>query len=64
MEILSGIGVAIERALTYVESHHWIFGVLVVGYIFYLHDKSLHHRLDALDKRIDEVIRRLAVGQN
>jgi hypothetical protein len=34
--------------------------VLIVGYIFHLHDKSLHARLDAIDKRLDEVRRRLA----
>jgi hypothetical protein len=34
--------------------------VLIVGYIFRLHDKSLHARLDAIDKRLDEVRRRLA----
>lgn len=63
MDILSSVGNVIERALTYVETHHWIFGVLAIGYILYLHDKSLHHRFDALDRRIDEVIKRLAVGQ-
>jgi hypothetical protein len=32
----------------------------LVGYIFYLHDKSLHVRFDMLDKRLDEIRKRLA----
>jgi hypothetical protein len=43
------------------ETHHWIFGFLAGGYIFYLHDRGLHARFDALDRRIDEVRKRLAV---
>jgi hypothetical protein len=65
MELLSGIfvwiGHAIEAALSYVETHHWIFGFVLIGYMFYLHDRSLHARFDALDKRVDEVRKRLAV---
>ena len=34
---------------------------LGLGYIFYLQDRSLHARFDALDKRIDEIRKRLAV---
>ena len=41
-EIVVAVGHVIERVLAYVETHHWIFGFLVVGYIFYLHDRSLH----------------------
>jgi hypothetical protein len=52
--IVTAVGHAIESVFAYVESHHWIFG-------FVLHDRSLHARFDALDKRIDEVRRRLAV---
>jgi hypothetical protein len=44
-----------------VETHHWIFGFLAAGYIFYLHDRGVHARFDALDKRIDEIRKRLAV---
>jgi hypothetical protein len=55
------IGHAIEAVLVYVETHHWIFGLVVIGYLFYLHDRSLHARFDALEKRIDEVRKRLAV---
>ena len=67
MEFLSGIfawiGHAIEALFNYVESHHWIFGLVVVGYILYLHDRSLHARFDALDKRIDELRKRMAVDR-
>ena len=59
--IIASIGHAIERVFVYVESHHWIFGLLALGYIFYLHDRSLHARFDALDKRIDEIRKRLAI---
>ncbi|MBV9565779.1 MAG: hypothetical protein JOY90_35795 [Bradyrhizobium sp.] len=55
------IGHAIEAALAYVESHHWIFGLLALGYIFYLHDRALHARFDALEKRVDEIRKRLAL---
>ncbi|MBR0691854.1 hypothetical protein [Bradyrhizobium lablabi] len=61
LSIFAGIGHAIELAFGYVESHHWVFGLLLIGYLFYLHDRSLHARFDALDKRIDEVRRRLAM---
>jgi hypothetical protein len=61
-DIIVSVGHAIEQVLTYVESHHWIFGFLAVGYIFYLHDRALHARFDALDKRIEEIRKRLAVG--
>jgi hypothetical protein len=60
-EIVVTVGHVIEQVLVYVETHHWIFGFLVVGYIFYLHDRSLHARFDALDKRIDEIRKRLAI---
>ena len=32
-EIVVAVGHVIERVLAYVETHHWIFGFLVVGYI-------------------------------
>jgi hypothetical protein len=62
MGFLALIGGTIEQVLGYLERHHWFFGVLVIGYIFHLHDKSLHARFDALDKRLDEIRRRLACG--
>jgi hypothetical protein len=59
--IVGFVGHAIEAVLGYVETHHWIFGLIAIGYIFYLHDRALHARFDALDKRIDEVRKRLAI---
>jgi hypothetical protein len=59
--VLAFIGHAIETVLVYVESHHWIFGFLAGGYIFYLHDRGLHARFDAIDKRLDEIRKRLAI---
>jgi hypothetical protein len=58
--IVVAVGHAIGQAIGYVETHHWIFGFFALGYIFYLHDRSLHARFDALDKRIDEIRKRLA----
>jgi hypothetical protein len=60
-DIVVSVGHAIEQVLLYVETHHWIFGFLAGGYIFYLHDRGLHARFDALDKRVDEIRKRLAV---
>jgi hypothetical protein len=53
-------GSATEHVLGYLERHHWLFGVLVIGYIFHLYDKSLHARFDALDRRLGEIRKRLA----
>jgi hypothetical protein len=65
MDVLLGviafIGHAIEAVLGYVESHHWIFGLAALGYIFYLHDRALHARFDAIDRRIDEIRKRPAI---
>ena len=58
---LGSVGHAIDQVLAYIESHHWIFGLLAVGYFFYLHDRSLHARLDTLERRLDEIRKRLAV---
>jgi hypothetical protein len=60
LAIVVSVGHAAEQILLYVESHHWIFGFLAGGYIFYLHDRALHSRFDALDKRMDEIRKRLA----
>ena len=60
MDVIFAVGNAIEQFIKYVESHHWVFGFVVGGYVFYLHDKSIHVRFDALDKRIDEIRKRLA----
>ena len=65
MDVLWGIfafvGHAIDVMLVYVETHHWIFGLAAFGYLFYLHDRAVHARFDALDKRIDEIRKRLAI---
>jgi hypothetical protein len=58
--IVVAIGHAVEQVIGYVESHHWIFGFAAIGYVFYLQDRGLHARFDALDKRIDEIRKRLA----
>jgi hypothetical protein len=58
--IVVSVGHAIEQVLVYVESHHWIFGFLAAGYVFYLHDRGLHARFDALERRVDEIRKRLA----
>ena len=58
--ILGFISSGIEQILRYVETHHWVFGFLAAGYILYLHDKSLHARFNALEKRMDEIRKRLA----
>jgi hypothetical protein len=59
--IVASTGHAIEQVLVYIEMHHWTFGFLAGGYIFYLHDRAVHARFDALDKRVDEIRKRLAV---
>ena len=59
--ILGFAGHAIEAVLAYVESHHWIFGFLAAGYLFYLHDRAVHERFDAIEKRVDEIRKRLAL---
>jgi hypothetical protein len=59
--IVGFIGHAIEAVLGYVETHHWIFGLVALGYVFYLHDRALHARFDAIEKRVDEIRRRLAI---
>jgi hypothetical protein len=60
LDIVNIFGSATEEALRYLEHHHWLFGITVIGYIFRLHDKSLHARFNVLDKRVDEVRKRLA----
>ncbi len=59
--IFAFIGHAIEAVLAYVETHHWIFGFLVAGYIFYLHDRAVHARFDELEKQVQEIRKRLAL---
>jgi len=57
---IAAVGRGLDQVLIYMESHHWFFGFFVIGYLFYLHDKSLHARFDALDKRVDEIRKRIA----
>ena len=62
--LLSAMGVvghAIEAVMSYVERHHWIFGFLGLGYVFYVQNRALHARFDALEKRVDEIRKRLAI---
>ena len=63
LDLITLVGDTTEKIVGYLEHHHWFFGVIVVGYLFRLHDKSLHARLDALDKRLDEIRRRLVCDQ-
>jgi hypothetical protein len=60
LSLVNNIGSATEPALRYLEHHHWFFGIILIGYIFRLHDKSLHARFSALDKRVNEIRKRLA----
>ena len=58
--LVAFLGSATEQILGYLERHPWFFGLIVIGYMFHLHDKSLHARFDALEKRTDEIRKRLA----
>ena len=60
IDFVSTIGGASEQALGYLEHHHWLFGFVVFAYLFRLHDRSVHARFSALDKRVDEIRKRLA----
>jgi hypothetical protein len=55
------VGHAIEAMFAYIEGHHWIFGFGGLAYIFYLQDRGPHARFDALEKRVDEIRKRLAI---
>ena len=59
--IVAFMGHAVEAVLGYVETHHWIFGFLVAGYLFYLHDRAVHARFDELEKQVQEIRKRLAL---
>ena len=59
-DLLSAIASAAEQALRYLENHHWFFGFILFGYVFRLHDRSVRARFSALNKRVDEIRRRLA----
>jgi hypothetical protein len=51
---------ASEHALQYLEQHHWFFGFLLFAYLCRLHDLRVHARFSALDKRVDEIRKRIA----
>jgi hypothetical protein len=61
LDAIAFVGHAIEAMLLYVETHHWIFGLIALGYIFYLHDRAVHARFDAIEKKVDEIRKRLAL---
>jgi hypothetical protein len=54
------IGSTTERSVRYLDYHHWFFGIMLIGCIFRLYDKSIHARFSALHKRVDEIRKRLA----
>jgi hypothetical protein len=58
--LFCAIASAAEQALRYLENHHWLFGFIVFAYVFRLHDRSVHARFSALDRRVDEIRKRLA----
>jgi hypothetical protein len=62
VNLINVIGGASNDALQYLEQHHWLFGFLIFAYLFRLHDRSVHARFSALDKRVDEIRKRLACG--
>ena len=59
-DLLNVIASAAEQALRYLAHHHWFFGFVLFCYVFRLHDRSVHARLSSLDKRVDEIRKRLA----
>jgi hypothetical protein len=54
------IASAAGQALRYLAHHHWFFGFVLFCYVYRLHDRSVHARFSALDKRVDEIRKRLA----
>ena len=52
-DLSSAIATAAEQALRYLENHHWFFGFILFAYMFRLHDRSVHARFSALNKRVD-----------
>lgn len=60
MDLLNIIASAAGQALRYSAHHHWFFGFVLFCYTFRLHDGSVHVRFSALDKRVDEIRKRLA----
>jgi hypothetical protein len=60
LDLLNIIASAAVASVRYLEHHHWFFWFILFAYLFRLHDKSVHTRFSALDKRVDEIRKRLA----
>jgi hypothetical protein len=60
LDLLNVVASAAEQALRYLAHHHWFFGFVLFFYLFRLHDRSVQARFSALDKRVDEIRKRLA----
>ena len=60
LDLLNIIASATSDSLRYLEHHHWFFGFILFAYVFRLHDRSVHARFSALDRRVDEIRKRLA----
>jgi hypothetical protein len=60
LDLLNIIASAASESLRYLEHHHWFFGFMLFAYVFRLHDRSVHARFSALDRRVDEIRKRLA----
>jgi hypothetical protein len=60
LDFLNIIASAAEQAHRYLAHHHWVFGFVLFSYLFRLHDRSVQARFSALDKRVDEIRKRLA----
>jgi hypothetical protein len=60
LDVLNIIASTAEQALRYLAHHHWFFGFVLFSYVFRLHDRSVHTRFSALDRRVDEIRKRLA----
>jgi hypothetical protein len=60
LDLLNIIASAASESLRYLEHHHWFFGFILFAYVFRLHDRSVHARFSALDRRVDEIRKRLA----
>jgi len=61
-DLVDIIGSASEQALRYLGHHHWFIWLMLFAYLFRLHDRRVHARFSALDKRVDEIRKRLACG--
>jgi len=60
LDLLNIIANAAGQAVRYLAHHHWFFGFVLFCYVYRLHGRSVHARFSALDKRVDEIRKRLA----